>query len=998
MSSKAVTVGGEAVTATAGPTEPGGGPPLAEVEIGRYRIEQVLGAGGMGTVYAAFDPELERRVALKVLSGDRRGDSVGRERLLREARAMARLNHPNVITVFEVGSAGGHDYVAMEMVDGSNLADWLRHERPSPREIVAAFVQAGAGIVAAHAIGLIHRDFKPHNVLRWRDGSVEVSDFGLAREAGAQPPEEQPPARNTPTPLAGLTMTGAIVGTPAYMAPEQWEGGSVGEAADQFAFCVALWEALAGERPFRGEAQEIHAAMLRGPAELDDTRIPRALRDLLRRGLDPDPAKRWPAMTDVLGRLASYLRRRSLVIGLSGAIIATVAAIGFVLARGPADSCAPPLLDVDHAWSPARRADLLAKHQEPAVRSIDRDLRTWSDVRGRACKLEPALRVPALACLDGVMGRIDGAADAVAHVAEPSADIDLTLVDPHVCDQPTPPRLVPRIGPGFRAVLARGWGEETNREPLTQAVIDRLVLGAGDDPCGGALADLYGLRIVDSLSEGRPLLARAANLAEACNDDYLRFVVTFSAATWEFRQPQSDEALRALELLDAAARRLGERQAVGDVEQFKAARAIAEGRADDALAHYESALGSYRARGVVGRYLTAAQHVFQVRTLRARPEDVTAATALLDQMRAVAGEGRAPDDPMVRSVEYLRASWLHANGDVAAADAIYERLRKPGLVPDPIAVHGRVVDASGAPVVGAIVTTSCCLAGDALHAAVPESDNIGSRMRSAVTDGEGRFVLPDSATEGDIIAQLDHRRSRPRPVADGIDIVLEDTTRIEGHVVLHGTPAFDVRVTAHDMSLLATQPYLVGATVRPDGSFVLEGVPRGKVVVLVAVEGIGATRSTGMPLEVGTAPITGLELALPEAQRAIPVLIRSTAGEGIPRAWVWAVSGKEESCSLESFEKEQTATASAVAANAGPLGDHAPAAVRARSRPGDLFATAHADRGETSICVVGLPSDDSRAMDVKMSTHAAEVPVVCVPAGAGEEVVVVEVAPFPRLD
>src|SRR5580698_7159969 len=212
------TVADAEVTATA-VTSPGEPTAPVATEIGRYRIERLLGVGGMGVVYAAFDPELERRVALKVLSGERSGESIGRERLLREARAMARLNHPNVITVFEVGSAGAHDYVAMELVDGSTLAEWLRGERPSRREIVASFVEAGAGLVAAHAIGLIHRDFKPHNVLRWRDGSVQVSDFGLAREVDAQGSSEEPAPRNTPTPLVELTMTGSIVGTPAYMAP-----------------------------------------------------------------------------------------------------------------------------------------------------------------------------------------------------------------------------------------------------------------------------------------------------------------------------------------------------------------------------------------------------------------------------------------------------------------------------------------------------------------------------------------------------------------------------------------------------------------------------------------------------------------------------------------------------------------------------------------------------------------------------------------------------------
>jgi eukaryotic-like serine/threonine-protein kinase len=280
------------------PSDPAGEP---QREIGRYRIERLLGTGGMGVVYCAFDPELERRVALKVLPGSRRSHAAVRERLLHEARAMARLNHPNVIKVYEVGTAGDHDYVAMELVEGANLAEWLRAEPRSPRAIVGAFLDAGRGLVAAHAVGLIHRDFKPHNVLRASDGGVAVTDFGLARDVGEVTPA--PAERNTPSPLGGLTVTGAILGTPAYMAPEQWEGQPVGPAADQFAFCVALWEALTGARPFRGEVHEMRAAVLRGPAALDATAIPRPLRDVLRRGLEPEPARRWPDMTVLLRRL-----------------------------------------------------------------------------------------------------------------------------------------------------------------------------------------------------------------------------------------------------------------------------------------------------------------------------------------------------------------------------------------------------------------------------------------------------------------------------------------------------------------------------------------------------------------------------------------------------------------------------------------------------------------------------------------------------------------------
>src|SRR6185312_1481165 len=172
-------------TATAPGSDAGGGtamPPLTG-SLGRYRLERELGVGGMGVVHAAFDPDLERRVALKVLKTDR-GDDEARQRLLREARAMARLTHPNVVTVHEVGSAGGRDYVAMELVEGQSLDQWLKAAHRTPAEIVPAFLAAGRGLAAAHAAGLVHRDFKPHNVLRRSDGRIAVTDFGLARAEG----------------------------------------------------------------------------------------------------------------------------------------------------------------------------------------------------------------------------------------------------------------------------------------------------------------------------------------------------------------------------------------------------------------------------------------------------------------------------------------------------------------------------------------------------------------------------------------------------------------------------------------------------------------------------------------------------------------------------------------------------------------------------------------------------------------------------------------------
>ncbi|MGE0551131.1 MAG: protein kinase [Kofleriaceae bacterium] len=364
----------ETATADGAPAAPA---TVRPITLGRYRLEHELGSGGMGVVHAAIDLDLERRVAIKLLRSGQ-GDAA-RARLLREARAMARLHHPNVVTVYEVGSKDGRDYVAMELVDGGTLADWLRTSSRKPSEILDAFAAAGRGLAAAHAAGLVHRDFKPHNVLRSQRGRILVTDFGLARKSDEQfavadsDRPSGPIADGTPSPLDGLTATGALVGTPAYMPPEQWKSGAIEPATDQFSFCVALWEALTGQRPFQGEtAEELRANIERGPAALDTSRLPRRLRPLLLRGLDPDPAKRWPSMDALLARLR--LRRAVLPFALGAIAIAIVAsiAIAIVASDSPRSSASSsPTATQDPAIEALRSVYIPVTHRD-MVASIRR--------------------------------------------------------------------------------------------------------------------------------------------------------------------------------------------------------------------------------------------------------------------------------------------------------------------------------------------------------------------------------------------------------------------------------------------------------------------------------------------------------------------------------------------------------------------------------------------------------------------------------------------------
>ncbi|MEZ4428782.1 MAG: serine/threonine-protein kinase [Nannocystaceae bacterium] len=218
-------------------------PRLSDPErIGRYVILARLGAGGMGVVVVAYDPKLDRKVAIKLLNNLRDGDRESRLRMEREAQAMARLAHPNVVTVYEVGEFEGHLFVAMEFVKGKNLNAWLREREPSDdwRTTLDMFIQAGQGLAAAHQAGIVHRDFKPDNVFVGDDGRVRVGDFGLARREDEA--AETPATRvwekiaDTSALAHDLTTTGMAMGTPAYMAPEQFLGQSIDARTDQFAF------------------------------------------------------------------------------------------------------------------------------------------------------------------------------------------------------------------------------------------------------------------------------------------------------------------------------------------------------------------------------------------------------------------------------------------------------------------------------------------------------------------------------------------------------------------------------------------------------------------------------------------------------------------------------------------------------------------------------------------------------------------------------------------
>ncbi|HEY1547067.1 MAG TPA: protein kinase [Kofleriaceae bacterium] len=278
--------------------------------VGRYLVLSTLGAGGMGMVFAAYDPQLDRKIALKVLRTNLGANTAdARKRLKREAQAIARLNHPNVVGVYDVGTTtSGEDvYIAMEFVEGDTLTTWLKRYPRTYREILEIFAQAGRGLMAAHSVGLLHRDFKPDNVLVGSDGRVRVTDFGLARSLfGFEDSNRGPTAMADAAKLmqVDLTATGTVLGTPRYMPPEQLQGPNIDARSDQFSFCVALYEALYVTHPLKDGTS---VAMLdRGtPAEPPptDTRVPNKVGRAVMRGLSRERSDRFAAMAELMTEL-----------------------------------------------------------------------------------------------------------------------------------------------------------------------------------------------------------------------------------------------------------------------------------------------------------------------------------------------------------------------------------------------------------------------------------------------------------------------------------------------------------------------------------------------------------------------------------------------------------------------------------------------------------------------------------------------------------------------
>jgi tetratricopeptide (TPR) repeat protein len=568
--------GGEAETWLRKPSLPSSESKAAgdEVELppgailGRYQILSVEGEGGMGIVYAAYDPKLDRKVAIKLLrirqnSGSGSEATDGRARLEREAQAMAQLSHPNVLPVYDVGTFEGSLFIAMEFVRGGTLSTWLKERPRSLDELLGVYVQAGRGLQAAHDAGLIHRDFKPANVLIGTDGRPRVTDFGLARRSsyaddlGHSPAldgrnvRNEEPGNSLKTPL---TVLGTVLGTPGYMAPEQYTSSGISAATDQFAFCVSLYEALYGRPPFAGKSvPEIAQAVCQGhlvpPPK--DSPVPSSVQQAVLKGLAVSPAERYASMGALLaalvvspsgaGRGRGFLVAAVLVLALLGG------GLGWASKRR-ARACEALGAQAASAWGEASRpaaarafaathapyADVAWAHVSEA---LDGYVTQWSAARVDACRAAPLGSEPTpkqaalVACLERQLDQLSGisrlftAAD--ADVVEHASDVVSTLAPFRKCadsaDAPPPEKR--EASDNLRKVLARARvlraaGKYSDSRVLLAPAVELALKLSVAEVEAEAQADLGELeRVSGHFEAARDAYLMSAAAAERAGDD-----------------------------------------------------------------------------------------------------------------------------------------------------------------------------------------------------------------------------------------------------------------------------------------------------------------------------------------------------------------------------------------------------------------------------------------------------------------------------------------------
>lgn len=687
--------------------------PRQGTSFGRYVVLHEIGAGGMGVVYAAYDPELDRRVALKVL-GEAAGTDTGRARLLREAQTMARLSHPNVITVHDVGEVEGRLFIAMELVAGCDLKHWLEETRPW-EEVLSVLIQAGAGLAAAHDQGLIHRDFKPANVLVGDDGLVRVLDFGLARRFGSF--EDPPPSETGDLDLSSshnshteqLTQTGAIAGTPAYMSPEQHARGELDGKSDQFSFCITAFEALFGERPFDGNGRM--ALMLqatqgeRRPIP-KSTPVPSRISGAILRGLEPKPSERWADMRALLGQLERRPTSRRTVAITSVAVVALGGVVAVSLDNEESRPCAeleslpadvlPGKLRGEIRGSfAAAEVPFAEQALVHALDTADAYAQEWSRVRLETCKAthlqhdrSENLHDRSVACLDARRRDFDATlavlAEANAQTVEESATLLSNLSPVQPCADaealleayPAPAPELAESVEAAEAVLSRGRALLGARrdgealEVLRQA--DEAATASTHPPTMASAALEFSVAL--SRNSQRELATetfhRAGQLAARIGDDRLLAHAWIEMGRHLFHaQSAHDEALRWFDYAEAVLERVPDRFTLElDLREARGSALAEQGKLEEALQELET-LDAHRPPGK--------KRAWGEEVLRANINtwkgDFPAAEAAFGRATERALETMGEDHPVFAGIHNGLGAIAFSTGDLVAAEAGFRR-------------------------------------------------------------------------------------------------------------------------------------------------------------------------------------------------------------------------------------------------------------------------------------------------------------------------------------
>ncbi|QSQ18409.1 serine/threonine protein kinase [Myxococcus landrumensis] len=566
-------------------------------QVSRYIVREKLGAGAMGVVYAADDPELGRRVALKMLHPEGSHKSKLQQRLLREAQALARLSHPNVVTLYDVGTHGDGIFLAMELIEGVTLGEWMRRRHPW-EEVLQVFLDAGKGLEAAHSAGLVHRDFKPANILMGNDGRVFVTDFGIARSLNPNPEEDSEsadPIEVMAQPADPLTLTGQILGTPAYLAPELVQGQRGDARSDEFSFCVALHEALFGERPFRGSTlQELAEAARQGKVSPPKNRgnVPTHIQRAIRQGLSARPEDRFPTMRALLAALAPPPRRKhARILGtlLLASVVGAVVAYGVTL-RQRETTCVMEAEKSLVAWSPERReqvhAAFLATGESYAPRAwselsmfLDAYTAQWRALRTEACvaaKSKDALEAQRTsACLDALLWQLAATTEVLQKADATTVQNTRQLTssfksltscsDTQASSRPQPPDGLRRQVDAVRNKLAQVRAHHlANRLAegleLSSALLDEQK-AIGYKPLEAEVTFAHG-RLLDFIGrqkEAIPFLYQSLWAAETARDDEsaARAWVELLALEGEQMTTRPDEVEKIVQHARAAVGRLG---------------------------------------------------------------------------------------------------------------------------------------------------------------------------------------------------------------------------------------------------------------------------------------------------------------------------------------------------------------------------------------------------------------------------------------------------------